>query len=134
VVLERVAGVGVSEHGEAVAVEDKPRDHVGERVDGECQLAAVARMRSDGASCMRPTVRHHLRAAPRPKVGTSAARPNKPGKLHAEFAATGAAAERVAANVELADDIYFTTARRRRTPPGTECLRSFFGVQGLQGD
>jgi hypothetical protein len=33
--------------------------------------------------------------------------------LHADLAAAGAEAERVAANVELPDDIYFTTARSR---------------------
>jgi hypothetical protein len=34
-------------------------------------------------------------------------------KLHADLAAAGAEAEKVAAKVELPDDIYFTTARGR---------------------
>ena len=48
VVLQCIAGLGVSEDGEAVAVDDQPGDGGGEPLGGKGQLTAAARMRADG--------------------------------------------------------------------------------------
>ena len=48
VVLERVARLRVCEHGETVAVDDQPGDDLGKLVGAEGQLAAAARVRTNG--------------------------------------------------------------------------------------
>ena len=48
VVLERVAGLGVGEYGQPIAVEDQPGDDGGELVGSECELAAAAGVGADG--------------------------------------------------------------------------------------
>src|SRR5262245_61266744 len=47
VVLQRVAGPGVREDGEAAAMRDQPRDHLGGFFGRYGKLATAARMRAD---------------------------------------------------------------------------------------
>jgi hypothetical protein len=48
VVLERIAGFGMGEDREPAPVHDQPRDYLAEQLGPERQLAASARMRTNG--------------------------------------------------------------------------------------